>query len=122
LQQTLASYAELTWVCNPREMFQQLEQSNFDVVVCARHLCMGNWREVLEEVRQFNPNLPVIIHSQTAKEEEWEEVLAAGAFDLLGTPCYEREPFFVVEHAVASYEARLRQSNARSLSLVGRAS
>jgi len=40
-------------------------------------------------------------------------VLAAGAFDLLGLPYYEGEPLFVVEHAVASYEARLRQTNAR---------
>ena len=122
LQQTLAPHATLTWVSNPTELFRQLEQSSFDVVVCARTLSMGNWREVLEEVRQFNPNLPVIILSPTAREEEWEEALAAGAFDLLGPPYYEREPLFVVEHAVASYEARVRQSNALSLSLVGRAS
>ena len=117
LQQTLAHHAELTWVCSPREMSQQLERSSFDVVVCARTLCIGNWKEVLEEVRQFNPNLPVIILSQTAQEEEWEEVLAAGAFDLLGplSSHSELEPLFVLEHAVASYEARLRQSNARSL-------
>jgi len=120
LQQTLAAHAELTWVYNPHEMFQQLEQSGYDVVVCARALSMGNWREVLEEVRRINANLPVIILSSTDKEEEWEEVLAAGAFDLLGFPYYERELPFVVEQAVASYEARIRQSNAPSL--VARAS
>ena len=120
LQQTLAPHVELTWVSSPPELFRQLEQSSFDVVFCSRTLSMGNWREVLEEVRQFNPNLPVIILSPTAREDEWEEVLAAGAFDLLGPASYEREPLFVVEHAVASYEARLRQSNA--LSLVAKAS
>ena len=113
LQQTLAHHAELTWVSNPQEMFQQLEQSSFDAVFCTRTLCNGYWREVLEVVREFNPNLPVIILSQTTTAEEWEEVLAAGAFDLLSPPFYEREPLFVVEHAVASYEARLRQNNAR---------
>jgi DNA-binding NtrC family response regulator len=119
LYDTLAPHADLTWACNPEEMARQLAQSSFDVVVCARTLCMGNWRDVLEDVRKFNSNLPVIIHSKDAKEEEWEEVLAAGAFDLLGTPSYEQEPFFVVEHAVASYEARIRQSNAQSI--MGRA-
>jgi len=116
LQQTLAAHAELTWVSNPHEMAQQLKQASYDVVVCARTLCVGNWKEVLKEVRLLNANLPVIILSQNAKEEEWEEVLAAGAFDLLGLPSYyEREPLFVMEHAVASYEARVRQSDAPSL-------
>jgi DNA-binding NtrC family response regulator len=115
LQQTLAPHAELTWVCTPEELSQQLEECSFDVVVCARRLCLGSWRGVLEEVRQFNPNLPVIIHSQSTSEEEWEEVLAAGAFDLLGVPYYDQEPLFMLEHAVASYEARLRQNSARVL-------
>jgi DNA-binding NtrC family response regulator len=111
LQQTLAQHAELTWVSTPQEMTQQLARASFDVVVSARNCCMMSWKEVLEEVRQLNASLPVIILSQTAQPEEWEEVLAAGAFDLLGIPCYDREPLFLVEHAAVSYEARLRQNH-----------
>ena len=114
LQQTLAPHAELTWVSNPQEMSRQLGQAGYDVVVCARDLCVGNWKDVLEEVRRLNVNLPVIILSPNAQEEEWEEVLAAGAFDLLGLPYYEQEPLDVVEHAVASYEARVLHDHARA--------
>ncbi len=60
LQQILAPHAELTWACTPQEMTHQLVQGNCDVVFCARTLCKGSWREVVNEVWQLNPNLPVI--------------------------------------------------------------
>lgn len=107
LQRALAPHAELTWVCSPQEVAQQLEKVDYDVVFCARTLFMGSWREVLEEVQLLNPNLPVIVLSQTASATEWEDVLAAGAFDLLAPARDERALLSVMEHAVVSHEARL---------------
>ena len=112
LQQALAHHAELAWACNPQEMIQQLEQARYDAVFCSRTLSTGSWGEALKQVRQLYPDVPVIILSQTADEKEWLEVLAAGAFDLLGLPCYERTLLSVVEHAVASGEARAWHSGA----------
>ena len=106
LQQTLAAHAELSWACNPQEIARQLQQKKYDAVFCARALCSGSWSEVVQGVRQQCPELPVIILSQTADEKEWAEVLAAGAFDLLGLPCYDRTLLSVMEHAMASGEAR----------------
>ena len=107
LQKILGPQAELTCVCTPEEMAEHLEQASYDALFCARSLCMGSWREVLEEVRQFYPHLPVIIVSRTADEQEWLEVLEAGAFDLLGPPYYERVLLSVLERAVVSHEARV---------------
>jgi len=106
LQQILACHAELRWACNTQEMARQLAEDRYDAVFCARTLCAGSWNEVVAEVRQIYPLLPVIVLSQTADEKEWVEVLAAGAFDLLALPCYERTLLSVMEHAVASGEAR----------------
>jgi CheY-like chemotaxis protein len=110
LQETLVPYADLTWVSNPLEMALLLMRSRYDVVVIDHTFS----REALEEVRLLNPSLPVITISPSARQEEWEEVLAAGAFDLLGLPSCGRVPPFAVEPAEASYEASVLQSNARS--------
>ncbi|MBI4465751.1 MAG: response regulator [Acidobacteria bacterium] len=108
LQQLLSPHAELAWACNPEEMVEQLGQDAYDTLFCARSLCRGNWQGALEEVQQQYPNLPVIILSPTASEQEWVEVLEAGAFDLLGPPYYERSLLCVLEQAVSSHEARIR--------------
>ena len=104
LQKVLEPHAELTCVCTPQEMAEQLEQASYDALFCARSLSVGSWREVLEGVRQFDPHLPVIIVSRTANEQEWVEVLEAGAADLLGPPYYERMLLSVLEHAVVSHD------------------
>ena len=105
-QQSLAPYAELSLACDLGEIARRLEQESYDAVFCARTLCPDTWTEVLHQVQQICPQLPVIILSQTTDEKEWMEALAAGAFDLLSLPCYERTVLSVMEHAVASREAR----------------
>ena len=106
LQESLSLHAELRWVCNPQEMTRELAQEKYDAVFCDRTLCAGSWSEVVQHVRRLYPELPVIILSPTADEREWMEVLAAGAFDLLALPCHDQALLSVMEHAVASGEAR----------------
>ena len=113
LQQNLAAHAELTWICHPQEMAQEVKQDSFDAVFCGRSLCAGSWREALEELRQLNPRLPVIILSPTVNEGDWTDVLDAGGFDLLCHPCQERTVLSVMEHAVVSHEARAWHDNDR---------
>lgn len=106
LQQSLAPYAELSWACDLGEIARSLEQENYDAVFCDRALYPDTWIEVMRLAQQRCPELPIIILSETANEQEWLEVLAAGAFDLLGLPCHERTILSVMEHAVATGEAR----------------
>ena len=98
----------------PEEMSEQLERASYDALFCARSLSMGNWREVLEEVWQFYPHLPVIIVSRTADEQEWLEVLEAGALDLLSPPYHQRVLQSVLEHAMVSHDARVAQEGESS--------
>ena len=113
LQQNLAAHAVLTWVCRPQEMAQEVKEDSFDAVFCGRSLCDGRWKEALEDLRQLNPRLPVIVLSPTANEGEWKEVLEAGGFEMLCHPCDERTVLSVMGHAVVSHEARAWHDNVR---------
>jgi len=93
LQDTLTPHVELTQICDPGKMARELASSNFDVMFCSRELGAGNWRDVLEKVRKIDSNLPVIVVSEGGDEAEWEEVLAAGAFDLLSSSGTRRSCF-----------------------------
>ena len=113
LDEKLAPYAEITWVCDLQQMSWQLEKANYDAQFCAHTLCQGSWREVVREAQRLNHNLPVIVLSQTDRDREWDEMIAAGAFDLLAAPYDEMELLALMEHAVSSHEARVRQGHER---------
>lgn len=106
LQESLAPYAELRWAADLRELILRLERERYDALFCARVLRSNTWVEVMHQVQLRCPELPVVILSDRADECEWPEVLSAGAFDLLGLPCYERSILPVMEHAVATREGR----------------
>ena len=88
------------------ELKASLEDDSFDAVFCGWTFCSGTWRQALAQVQQQRPEMPVVIVSGTADEQEWIRVLEAGAFDLLATPFQERTLLPVLEQAIALHEAR----------------
>jgi DNA-binding NtrC family response regulator len=107
LERILNPYADLVSVCSQEEMESALETAEFDAVLSARLLCTSGWSDVVEAVGRRCPDVPVIVLSRTAGEQEWVEVLDAGAFDLLGPPYYDRTVLPVLEHAVVSHAGRV---------------
>jgi len=107
LEGILNPYADLVSVCSQEEMESAWETAEFDAVLSARFLCTSSWSDVVEGVRLRHPDVPVIVLSRTAGEQEWVEVLDAGAFDLLGPPYYDRTVLPVLEHAVVSHAGRV---------------
>jgi len=107
LREILSEHAVLTPAGNLSELTALLESSFYDAVFCAWSFHRGNWNDALLEARRLHPDLPVIIFSSTAGEEEWTRVLEAGAFDLLAPPYQKRAVLSALEQATASYEARL---------------
>ena len=108
LEQILVPHASPTWVSTSQELIRQLDERSYSAVFCACNLSVRGWREILQQVHEFDANLPVIMLSPTSDEKEWAEALKAGAFDLLCPPYSERMVLAVLAHAVATYEARLR--------------
>ena len=66
----------------------------------------SSMRDALEEVQACYPVLLTIVLCRAGGEHEWTEVLEAGAFDLLTAPHRECAVLSVLEHAVASRDAR----------------
>jgi len=106
LQQALRKHVILTRADNLSDAMFLLEGGGYDAFFCAWSFHAGTWMEALETVREWQPDLPVIILSRTAEEREWLQVLEAGAFDLLVPPFEKEELLAVLEQASASREAR----------------
>jgi DNA-binding NtrC family response regulator len=105
-QEILREHATVRTVRDFGELQQGLQNDCYDALFCAWKSPSGTWRQVLEHVRQWNTDIPVVVFSGTADEREWVRVLEAGAFDLLASPLQRRTVLPVLEQAVTSYEAR----------------
>jgi len=115
LKDILRRQADLAEAADIPEMVQELKSRKFDVIVCEQEFSEGTWREALRELQARRVAAPAIVVSQTSGVdegiEEWAEVLEAGAFDLLLAPSREYSVLAMLEHAVASGQARaLRQA------------
>ena len=106
LEGILSEHVILKSVGNLLELQKLLEDGDYDAVFCGWSFHQGRWNDALDEVRQRCPDLPMIIFCRTGGEKEWVEALEAGAFDLLVGPYMKRSVLPLLEHAVASHEAR----------------
>jgi DNA-binding NtrC family response regulator len=106
MQQILRHHALLRTVQDIFELQDVLEPGKFDAVLCGWSYRQGTWREVLKLVQRRCADVPVIVFSSLGAEQEWIEVLEAGAFDLLIAPCWNVPVLAVVEQAIASHAAR----------------
>ncbi len=110
LEDTLGKHAILVTARNLEHVWDRLEDSHYDALLCGWTFENGTWKEALKEVRQRSPELPIIVLSPRVREQEWLEVVEAGAFDLLAAPYGEYSILSMAEHAVASREARAMRS------------
>lgn len=112
LQRILGEYAVLTPVNSLAQLQSVLKFGEYDAVFCEWSYHEGTWKTALNRLRQRCPDVPVIVFCGTGGEREWAEVLEAGAFDLLSLPYRHDRVIPLLEHAVASHEARRMHSNA----------
>ena len=105
-EEIFREHAILKSVKNLSELQSNLEGGSYDAVFCGWSFHQGSWHEALEQFQQRCPNLPVIVFCREGGEKEWLEALGAGAFDLLVAPYLKCNVLPVLEHAVASHEAR----------------
>jgi len=124
LRQILRPYANETFAEDLPAALSLLAGNTYEVVFCDWRFHCGTWREALEKLQSLYPELPVIVVNQTAGTEEGMrecvEVLEAGAFDLLFSPLHVPTVLFLLEHAVASGEARALRAGAGGLMSAGK--
>jgi DNA-binding NtrC family response regulator len=112
LEEVLDGYGKITKVREVNE--RDLLNSNYDAIVCAWEFMADEssgirrrtWRSLLDQAQRQCPNRPVIVYRHDAGEEEWLEVLEAGAFDLLAAPFSMSTVLSALEHACSSCDAR----------------
>ncbi|MBI3894977.1 MAG: response regulator [Acidobacteria bacterium] len=115
LEGILSEYVALKSVGNLLELQSVLQGGGYDAIFCGWSFHQGTWNDALQKVRQRCPDLPVIVFCRAGGEKEWVEALEAGAFDLLIAPYMKGNVLPLLEHAVASHEAR-RLHNATACS------
>ena len=83
--------------CNPvcaedvNECRELLSASGFAFVFCDRRLPDGTYLEVLSIIRSRHPDVRLVVTSRHADWDEYVEALHYGAFDLIASPCQERD-------------------------------
>lgn len=112
LKEILSRHVDVTCACDIPGMLSLLAETSCDLLFCDWRFAMGTWRDVVEGVHHLYPELPVIVVCRTGGEKEWRETLDEGAFDLLSEPYSEIAVLSVVEHGLASRDARAVRSAA----------
>lgn len=78
------------------------EAASFDAFLCDWCYMGGTWRTALDLIRRRAPQLPVIVICRAGGEQEWVEVLQAGAFDMIAAPFSADDVLSVLTNAVAA--------------------
>ncbi len=99
LRMLLNEHVILTCANNLTETSSLLERRGYDALFCDESFDTGAWNEGLAEDRKGYPDLPIIILSQLDGEQQWTDLLEAGAFDLLVVPHLKRAGSAVWEQA-----------------------
>ena len=101
LQEIIAKHADAATASDIDGMLNLLAEESYDIFFCDWRFAMGTWRDALEEIQRQDPEMPVIVVCRTGGQQEWREVLEAGASDLLTAPYCERVVLSVLERALA---------------------
>ena len=78
------------------------QAASFDAFLCDWCYMGGTWRTALDLIRRRAPQLPVIVVCRAGGEQEWVEVLQAGAFDMITAPFSADDVLSALTNAVAA--------------------
>jgi DNA-binding NtrC family response regulator len=110
LRETLSRAACVAQAEDLPQALKRLAMEDYETVFADWSFHCGTWREALQSIGELYPDLPVIVlgHSDDLNphSRQWQEVVAAGAFDLLPAGHREFEILSLLEHALASAQAR----------------
>jgi DNA-binding response OmpR family regulator len=79
--------------------YRRLNQNRVSIIICARDLPDGTWRNVLNFLGRSSYKPLLIVTSKLVDESFWAEVLNLGGFDVIAKPFLPREVRHVVKTA-----------------------
>ncbi|RKG50507.1 DNA-binding response regulator [Acinetobacter cumulans] len=118
--QTLLKYQgfEVEWVNNGIDGLKLLQQSEFDAVLLDLGLPLMDGMQVLKQIRQIQPNLPVLIISARDQLQQRVDGLNQGADDYLIKP-YEFDELIARIHALLRRSGKEQQTNQQHILTYG---
>lgn len=93
----------------------RLRNDSYPVVLCARDLPLGDWKDLLEHSRRLPDPPYVIVTARHADEDLWAEALNLGAYDVLAKPFYPNEVVRVVGMACLRWHRERRHAAPRKI-------
>jgi DNA-binding NtrC family response regulator len=86
----LVEHVNLTRIRNLNELKEQMGRDLYDAVFCGSSFHRARCQDALEVIGIIaGDDFPVVFLSRSEEPKQWEEVFAAGGFDLLHAPCVE---------------------------------
>ncbi len=85
---------------NPLEALELVKQGGFDLVVSDLKMPGLDGLELLEEIRKFNEEIPVIIVTAYATLESAQEAMGKKAFDFITKPFRKEQILFTIDKAL----------------------
>lgn len=114
--QTLLQYQgfEVIWVNNGIDGLKKVQQEQVDAVLLDLGLPMMDGMQVLKQIRQIHPALPVLIISARDQLQQRVDGLNQGADDYLIKP-YEFDELLARLHALLRRSGKVQQQNSQSI-------
>ncbi len=85
---------------NPTEALELARKGGYDLVISDLKMPGLDGVELLESVRKYDENIPVIIITAYGTIESAEDALRKGAFDFITKPFRKEQILFTIEKAV----------------------
>jgi len=76
----------VVWAMDGQEALEKYEQENFDLILLDLKMPILDGYAVLRKVRESNPDIPIVVQSAFAMNEDRKSALASGASDFLSKP------------------------------------
>lgn len=109
---------ELELCADPRAALAQLRDTEFDIVICDRHMPGVNGLELLTYLRKRHPNtVRLMLNGTLDKREMLESIQSAGVFGFVAKPWKVQDLKRVVRDAV-KHRQELRQISTPGLTKV----
>lgn len=91
---------EVTTTINPLEAVELAKKEVFDLVIADLKMPGINGIELLESIKRFGEDIPVIIITAYGTVEAALETMQKGAFDFLTKPFRKEQILFTIERAM----------------------
>jgi DNA-binding NtrC family response regulator len=100
-----ACNCELARVVDLKAALLVLDRCEVSVVVFDHDLSSGNWRDMLQHLRERANPATLVVTSRLADERLWAEALNLGAWDVLAKPFDRGEVTLSIERAFQHWQS-----------------